>query len=322
MEKFKSFMKHIIYFVIGYLIFIIFSAFIQMIIFKDMNYISSVLYATKNGTFLYISICFLILIINIINNINLIQKLNENLQKMKEDKEKEFPKEKGEIKMKKRIFITILLIMIIIVGTLFINIARKIIIIKDLQSKISKYQEKDNFYVKIITDSFTSEKFVKDNKIKEVLHRNTDSGDIYIIQVTEDDEIRTYTINSNSKNLYIMKTEKNDERVKVGSYVDAENINELLYNSLVSKIYEEELDGEKCYVIDSLKNTNIGAYVSETTSIKIYLSKETGLAIKILETEENGKENINERLEYKFDCVTDENMEEPDREGLTIETHE
>ena len=63
MEKFKSFMKHIIYFVIGYLIFIIFSAFIQMIIFKDMNYISSVLYATKNGTFLYISICFLILII-------------------------------------------------------------------------------------------------------------------------------------------------------------------------------------------------------------------------------------------------------------------
>ena len=57
---------------------------------------------------------------------------------MRKDKEKEFPKEKGEIKMKKRIFITILLIMIIIVGTLFINIARKIIIIKDLQSKISK----------------------------------------------------------------------------------------------------------------------------------------------------------------------------------------
>ena len=46
------------------------------------------------------------------------------------------------------------------------------------------------------------------------------------------------------------------------------------------------------------------------------------MAIKILETEENGRENRNEKLEYKFDCVTDENMEEPDRAGLTIETLE
>ena len=89
----------------------------------------------------------------------------------------------------------------------------------------------------------------------------------------------------------------------------------------MSKIYTEKVDGYECYVIDSMKNTN-AIYSEGTISLKMYLNKETGLAVKVVETirSEDGstKENIT-TYNQKFDIVTDEDMKAPNNEEFTIQ---
>ena len=221
--------------------------------------------------------------------------------------------------MKKKI-VTILFILFIIAFVIFIaNTTRKIIIIKDLQNKVAECEKKENIYVKLEGESAIAEKFIKDGIEKDIVKKKDST--VTLIQLMEEHERRMYIIAGEQKTLVVSKEEKNDLDSKVVSFVDTVTWKDLLYDSIVSKIYTEKVDGYECYVIDSMKNTN-AIYSEGTISLKMYLNKETGLAVKVVETirSEDGstKENIT-TYNQKFDIVTDEDMKEPNNEEFTIQ---
>lgn len=224
--------------------------------------------------------------------------------------------------MKKKL-LTILLLLFIIALIIFVaNTTRKFIIIKDLQNKVAECGKKENIYTKVDGESAIVEKFIKDGVEKDVIKKRDDT--VTFIQVIKEHERKNYVIAGEQKTLTISKEEKNDLASKVVSFVDTATWKEMLYDSIVSKIYTEKVDGYECYVIDSMKNTNI-IYNEGTISLKMYLNKETGLAVKKVETikNENGltQENIT-TYNQKFDVVTDEDMKEPNIEEFTIKENQ
>lgn len=221
--------------------------------------------------------------------------------------------------MKKKIITTLLIIFVILLTIFGINTIRKFMIIKDLQNKVAKCEAKENIYSKVVSESAEVEKFIKDDVEKIVMKKRNNA--VTIIQVIEPHERRFYTIAGEQKILHKYKEEKNPLSSKVVSFVDTTTWLETLRDSVVSKIYTEKIEGKDCYVIDSLKNTN-AIYSSGAISLKIYLNKETGLAVKAIETVKNEDGTIEEWVttyEQKFDVVTDNDMKEPDTSEFTIQ---
>ncbi len=200
-----------------------------------------------------------------------------------------------------------------------VNTTRKFIIIKNLQKKVAECEVKENIYSKVIAESAEIEKFIK-NDVEKIVMKKKDNS-VTIIQVTEQHERRFYTIAGEQKILRRFKEEKNSLSSKLVSFVNETTWLEVLHDSIVSKIYTEKVEGQDCYVIDSMKNTN-SVYAEGTVSLKMYLNKETGLAVKAIETvkDKNGlvRENIT-TYNQKFDIVTDEDMKEPNIEEFKIE---
>ncbi len=221
--------------------------------------------------------------------------------------------------MKKKIVIILLIVLIIALVIFIGNTTRKIIIIKDLQNKVAEYEKKENIYVKVDGSSAIAEKFIKDGIEKDIMKKKDNT--VTMIQMIKEHERRMYTIAGEQKNLTISKEEKNDLASKVISFVNTVTWKDLIHDSIVSKIYTEKVGEYECYVIDSMKNTN-AIYSDGTMSLKMYLNKETGLAVKVIETikDENGsiKENITTYIQ-KFDVVIDEDMIEPNIQEFTIQ---
>lgn len=221
--------------------------------------------------------------------------------------------------MKKRILVIILIVLVSGFVIFGVNTARKCIIIKSLQNKVAECEAKENIYTKVVGESAEVEKFIK-NDIEKIVMKKKDNA-VTIIQVTEQHERRFYTIVGEQKILRRFKEEKNPISSKVVSFVNTTTWLETLRDSVVSKIYTEKVDGYECYVIDSMKNTN-AIYSEGTISLKMYLDKETGLAVKTIETIKNEDGTIEDSVttyEQKIDVVTDEDMKEPDREEFIIE---
>lgn len=221
--------------------------------------------------------------------------------------------------MKKKIITMVVIILVVLLAIFGINTIRKFVIIKDLQNKVAQCETKENIYTKVVSESAEVEKFIK-NDIEKVVMKKKDNT-VTIIQVTEQHERRFYTIAGEQKILRRFKEEKNPMSSKVVSFVDTTTWLETLRDSVVSKIYTEKVDGQDCYVIDSLKNTN-AIYSNGAISLKIYLNKETGLAVKTIETvkkEDGTTEEWVTTYEQKFDVVTDDDMKEPDTSEFTIQ---
>lgn len=224
--------------------------------------------------------------------------------------------------MKKKIVIILLIVLTIVLVIFIANTTRKIIIIKDLQNKVAECEKKENIYVRVDGESAIAEKFIKDGVQKDVIKKQDNQDNtVTLIQVMKEHERRMYVIAGEQKTLTISKEEKNDLASKVVSFVDTVTWKDLIHDSIVSKIYTEKVGEYECYVIDSMKNTN-AIYSEGTISLKMYLNKKTGLAVKVVETikEEKGstKENIT-TYNQKMDVVTDEDMKEPNIEEFTIQ---
>ena len=221
--------------------------------------------------------------------------------------------------MKKKIVTIVLIILVILLAIFSINTIRKFRIIKDLQNKVAECETKENIYSKVVSENAEVEKFIKDDVEKIVIKKKDNT--LTIIQLIEQNDRRFYTIAGEQKTLHRYKEEKNLMSSKVVSFVNTTTWLELLHDSIVSKIYTEKTDGQDCYVIDSLKNSN-AIYSNGAISLKIYLNKETGLAVKTVETVKNEDGTTEEWVttyQQKFDIVTDDDMKEPDVSEFTIQ---
>lgn len=228
--------------------------------------------------------------------------------------------EKKKMKLWKKILIIIAILLIIFI----IIVSRKVLILNSLNDKISKYENSTNAYSKVtinLEDSRITqiETYLKDDVIKTIARfKNADNLDSTVIQFEYPDVMKTYIEDGDKKTFSSYKNEVIERNIII-NYASYNNIFELIYNSIVSRIYTYTLDEKECYVIESTANSNF-LYDEDVINVKVYIEKDTGLCLKMVEEyDKNNEIKEYETLrEYKFDSITDEDMKEPDISEYTI----
>lgn len=236
--------------------------------------------------------------------------------------------EKKKMKLWKKI-----LIVVLILFTMFmINVTRKAIILSSIDKKVTALENNNhNIYVKTIFghSEYKSqiERFIKDDVEKLVIEKtDQENGTVKIIQITYPNERKVYTEDQNNKVMYTYKEKApirgaHIEMTETGrAYTNAlanvgytTNLQERMLSSIMNKIRTVEVDGKKCYELSILYDLNF-LCDQNIKELSVLVDKETGLVIRNIEKiKKDGK--IEERItnyEYKFNEVTDKDMEEPD----------
>lgn len=262
----------------------------------------------------------------------------ENMQKEIEVNNKQDKREVKYIKKFNKKFKVLkgILFSILAVAVIFIVIiTRKAIILSSIDSKVSNYENnKENIYVKsyITTSEYTisAERFIKGDVDKFIADRkNKDGSEIITIQIDNETKHKLYIENNGKKVLTEYTYDDLNEKPKRGAHmkmpknvksfatytvipnaVYSATIGEFIINSIFANIKSVEIDGKEYYAIS-------GKYIfnNENTEEMIkYVDKQTGLLMKKVEiVNENGKSvDYVSNYEYKFDCVTDADLAEPD----------
>ena len=252
---------------------------------------------------------------------------NEIFESMKKDLEinsnEDYEKETKYLKKynkKMNILKTIVCTMIAIFIAILV---RKMIILIDVQNKISKYIDSNNYYVKTYyyaNDEINiRENFVLGEKSKEIE---------YFIASGERMEVNTFYktryCDGNQDNYYIetqghklasLNKTPPIERFHIRYDVKTDNIWQLILIALTSDISTENCNGKECYKINLSMIYDDGKLTKYKSTE--YINKEDGLVIRYID-----EQNINlakgegtgQILDYKyeFENVTQEEFIEPD----------
>jgi len=223
----------------------------------------------------------------------------------------------------------LLFIVTFIMLTFVILTARKFIILSSLNNKVVELQKTKNIYARIIsnseeTKSQTVEIYFKDNIRKDTMEiKNSNNTINEIIQITYPNKQNIYIYDGLTKEMASYDRDNSEvENNMIVNFADYTTLFEGLSNAITSKIKVEEIDGKKCYILSSLSNSNI-IYEEGTTEALVYIEKDTGIPIKIVSTiNKNGSDTKNTiTYEYKFDCVTENDIEEPDISEYTLKNN-
>lgn len=236
----------------------------------------------------------------------LLKNANEKEKTNTKKEIKYMKKYKNKMSILKTILIVILLLVVIYVG-------RNMIVLCSIQNKASKYYNSNNYHIEMYsynsTDTSVLEVYKKDNKFMQRASSYNSEGIII--------ETLDYT-DGRSTNVYIIDTNGKEFRVKsepVNIYITPKNVNyagisnllEFLLKSVTSQITTVKCNGKDCYKIDTLGMTT-------------YVDKETGLAIRVINTSMSFRDEDYSKMEssvddifFEFNEVTDEDFIEPDR---------
>ncbi|MCI9015621.1 MAG: hypothetical protein HFJ53_00395 [Clostridia bacterium] len=232
-------------------------------------------------------------------------------------------------KIKMKLWKKILIVIIILLAIFSIMISRKVIILANLDKKVTDCENNnDNIYIKATFDfnNYKSEmeRYIYNDVDKIILEKiDSDGRKTKIIQIIYPNERKNYIQVEDNK---IMNVYKESAPVR-GSHIENKhsssysvimnftyntNILERILSALVTKIKTIEIDGIKCYELSNLFNSKF-LYSQNAIGLKIYINKETGLPVKAVElVNNNGNERKNiTTYEYKFNKVTKEDVEEP-----------
>ena len=312
MKKSKNWMKYICYFIIGFLIYTILSSITQIDMLKELkmeiDIKTVVLHTMKSGIVLYTIIYFLILVSNILYNLRLIKKLNEESAKIIKVGTEKILKERRSITMKKKVFICGLVIVLIALVVFSINLTRKVIIIDKYNDAVAEREKLTNYYAKTVNNGGnTREIFKKDNT--KLLKTISPSGEIRIMYL--DDEV-FLILNESTRTVY--KTENSEGQLVPGfsgsdSYFTLhegrrDSIWEKIKLALETKITTDEVNSKECYRL----------YIKD--DLQAYINKEDFVAIRTINGDTYQPQDV---VEYSFNTVTDEYVAKPDINGYTIQ---
>ena len=312
MKKSKNWMKYICYFIIGFLIYTILASITQIDMLKELkmeiDIKTVVLHTMKSGIVLYTIIYFLILVSNILYNLRLIKKLNEESAKIRKVGTEKILKERRSITMKKKVFICGLVIVLIALVVFSINLTRKVIIIDKYNDAVAEREKLTNYYAKTVNNGGnTREIFKKDNT--KLLKTISPSGEIRIMYL--DDEV-FLILNESTRTVY--KTENSEGQLVPGfsgsdSYFTLhegrrDSIWEKIKLAFETKITTDEVNSKECYRL----------YIKD--DLQAYINKEDFVAIRTINGDTYQPQDV---VEYSFNTVTDEEVAKPDINGYTIE---
>lgn len=311
MKKEKKWLKYICYYIIGFLIFILLSSITQINTLNNLNIsidLKIVIVQTiANGIVLYTIIYFLILILNILYNVKLINKLNKTTEKIRKASKEKILKERREITMKKKVLIIILIIVLIALIIFIFNLIGKANIIGEYSSKLKEYQNMSNFYAKFTYTSLkdddirTSEIWKKDDIViqKDILEDGNIRTNYY-----DKDNILILTDNGDAKEGVKMKNTENFGKFIVledGTFSIEDNLWENIKAAFTTKISTEKVNGKEFYKF----------YISD--DFQFIVDKDNMLKIK----EINANQKV-ELVDYSIGNVTKEDVKIPSTVGYDI----
>ena len=311
MKRNKHWIKYICYFIIGFLILTIFASISQVDMLKELNMKvdikTIVLHTMKSGIILYTIIYFLILILNVLYNLRLIKKLNEESEKVRKASSEKILKERREITMKKKVFITIVALLIISLIIFVISTARKTVILTQYTEAVESRGGNTNYYVKTINNDETTNEVIGKDSIK-IFRQISKDGTIRMLY-QEGDEIKVCVNEPSGKKIAtnvgegIVPTYSGGDSY-FSSILETENLLGKIKSIIETRITTEKLNGKECYRF----------YVSD--ELQAYVNKEDMVSIKDI----NGSTS-KEYVEYKFGTVTDEDIEKikPNLDEYTIQ---
>lgn len=222
---------------------------------------------------------------------------------------------KGKEKVKKpkkrialKIFAGIAIIVAIVAVLFLINFVRNLVIINDIIAKEKEFKDSTNYsYTSIMYDSndeenkVTIEHYYKDGKSKMVV----DNGE---------NKITVWYYEQTKENIFLNETTK-EATVTTSEFMlgnellyfqDEEN---KIYYAMTSFIINSNIDEKECYEIINLNDVS-------------YINKEDGTVLKgvykgaIVNDEKC--DSITEYKDWKFNELTDEEMERPNLEGYEV----
>ena len=211
--------------------------------------------------------------------------------------------------------ITLLAILLIFM----FRVARNMIIIVSLDSKIDKYATSQNFYLKQIlysedgVDIFEVHK--KDDRYTTKFKSTSENFKFVVTEYHSGQTVNTYVeAKSDEENISTKRATLNGEDESnlsvLTSSIKIDNPINFILNSLFANIKSDNCNGKDCYRV------GIKPFNSSDEAI-YYIDKETGLTIRSLGASSTLK-NDGERYDhiadyqYEFDVVTDEELIEPD----------
>lgn len=225
-----------------------------------------------------------------------------------------------ENKPKRKILKYVLWILLVVIIIFVALTIRRMIIIKDLQNKVSEYTKSTNYYAKTVThqdSTITTETYVKDNSYIAYLNVVNADGDTRtrITEYSDGVESDKY-IESGGKKTALLNSEGLYHKLEISrifDYLYTENFGQLLLLSMVSSIRSEEVNGKECYHIDRIWSPHL---LWKDGNGTMHIDKETGLPVKfqdgiLTKTDTGEKYDVITDFEYKFNVVTDEDIKEP-----------
>ena len=226
-------------------------------------------------------------------------------------------KKKKPIWQKQIIIISILVVIFIIIT------ARKMIIIKNLQSNIEKYRNAENYYATIYQyqgnnlQIYTSYK--KGNKSLSTVKSLNEDGTRTLINYTDDKISHLYFDVPGSK-VAILDGNGVPGAVQIAEGLYTENVWQFIVRAIKSSIKTEECNGKECYRIQ-IGCFDLMCFNNHNNDV-CYFDKETGLKVREFNgTVGDGENKINivSDYHYEFDIVKDEDIKEPNISEYTIQ---
>lgn len=211
--------------------------------------------------------------------------------------------------MNKKKVLKIILLFILIAIIIFLAITiRKMIIISDLNNKVSKYINSNNHYEKIVNNSGgMTEFYLKDeNALMIYTLKEKDTGkNRKLMQYTKGDKVNTYIEAGDSK-IAMLGASKDEvqSQIMIMGFDYENNLWSLFKLAAMSKIKTVKYEGKDCYFVESLIADN--AYIQKQTGLT--LKANNGYSVK----EDGTEEAIVAEYYYEFDNVDDSIFVEPD----------
>lgn len=207
-----------------------------------------------------------------------------------------------------RFFAGIAIIVAIVAVLFLINFVRNLVIINDIIAKEKEFKDSTNYsYTSIMYDSndeenkVTIEHYYKDGKSKMVV----DNGENKITVWYDEQTKENIFLNETTKEATVTTSE-----FMLGNellyFQDEEN---KIYYAMTSFIINSNIDEKECYEIINLNDVS-------------YINKEDGTVLKgvykgaIVNDEKC--DSITEYKDWKFNELTDEEMERPNLEGYEV----
>lgn len=230
----------------------------------------------------------------------------------------------------KKIFKWILIIVLIVAFCIVYYVGRKVIILSKLDSSVSKLENtKDNIYIKIVetdekgTIQAFSEVFIKGEVEKSIINNSTQNSTL--MQFVYPTERKLFSEHNGKKTLSVYEETASKRTTDVNSapsthtvlpnHAHTMNFLEKINLALHTDIMKAKIDNKYCYELcpTSIDNEN-------TVSRAVFVEISTGLPVKLVEkVKENDEEKeYTAKFTINFDCVTDQDMIEPNAEEYTL----